>query len=177
MTGDWWLVTWGTYGSWLPGDPRGFKTWRKREYIPPVFGKAQPGEPVYDPAAFSQRHRRARDSCGDAVILCPQDVRLCCQAMVRDLSQISVAPAILSIAPTHCHLVAKFGALKIRSVVGRLKFAASREVHDSGSRMGRIWAKGCHMKSLPRPEAFDEAIRYVADHKSAGALVHQWPID
>jgi hypothetical protein len=30
-----WLVTWVTYGSWLPGDPRGFRTFRGREYVPP----------------------------------------------------------------------------------------------------------------------------------------------
>jgi len=29
------LITWTTYGHWLPGDPRGFRTRGAKEFVPP----------------------------------------------------------------------------------------------------------------------------------------------
>ena len=58
----WWLVTFGTYGVWLPGDPRGFQTWRGREYVPPPARYAKPGEATYDPAPHRTRYAAAKRS-------------------------------------------------------------------------------------------------------------------
>ena len=43
----WWLVSWTTYGTWLPGDERGYCTWRKRTYVAPPKRFAKPGEPQH----------------------------------------------------------------------------------------------------------------------------------
>src|SRR5258708_35638890 len=56
----WWLVTWSTYGSWLPGDPRGFQIWRGQEYVPPPKRYAKPGEDTYDRSKYVQRHQEAK---------------------------------------------------------------------------------------------------------------------
>ena len=71
--GKWWLVTWVTYGSWLPGDPRGFKTWRRRRYIPAPQGKSYFGEPTYNPANYAEEHRIIREISDNPVVLSSQE--------------------------------------------------------------------------------------------------------
>src|SRR5437016_14655262 len=58
--GKFWFVTWTTYGSWLPGDRRGFRTLRGKEYIPPPRRYAKPGEEDYNPKNYADRYRQAK---------------------------------------------------------------------------------------------------------------------
>lgn len=177
MIGHWWLVTWVTYGSWLPGDPRGFKTWRKREYVPPVYGTAQPDELTYNPDDYKDRLQHARQLCPTEIRLSGPARRICCDAIRADIAEISIAPAILAVATQHVHLIAKFGDCRIRPTVGRMKFAATQQLHLTKIIAGRIWAKGCHMESLPNQDAFEQAFHYVADHESEGAHLLRWKVD
>src|ERR1700730_2765282 len=98
----WWLITWGTYGSWLPGDPRGFRTWRHREYVPPPYGRAEGGEPTYDPHAYSERYEEARGRLtSTAVSLRLADRRQVCSALVAEITTVRIVPAILAVAKHH----------------------------------------------------------------------------
>ncbi|HXY32980.1 MAG TPA: hypothetical protein VEI07_02070 [Planctomycetaceae bacterium] len=171
----WWLVTWGTYGSWLPGDPRGFRTWRRREYVPPPDGRALGGEPLYDPAAYAERHRRARERLtAPPVCLTLTDRRIACSALVAEIDHLRIVPAILAVAKSHVHLVAQFGEIKIRTVVGRLKAAATRSLRQGALTTAPTWATGCHMKSLYREADFTAGFRYVVEHREEGAVLHRW---
>ncbi len=171
----WWFVTWSTYGWWLPGDPRGFQTRRGREYVPPPARYAGPSERPYDAAQYRGRWRYARRLCPEAVRLTPEEQQLALDAVVNDIGQLQVAPRILGFGATHVHLVAKFGLLKIRPTVGRWKSHATRALPNPGTRR-RVWAEGCHMKSLTDEEAFNNAVNYVRDHVNEGALIHEWQV-
>jgi len=83
-------------------------------------------------------------------------------------------PAILSLSKSHVHLVAQFGELKIRTVVGRLKAAATRAIRQEALKTASTWAAGCHMKSLYQEADFTAAFRYVLEHRSEGAVLHRW---
>jgi hypothetical protein len=172
----WWLVTWGTYASWLPGDPRGFRTWRRREYVPPPSGSAQGGERVYDPVAYRERHREARERLtAPPFYLRLADRQIARSALVAEIEHVQIVPAILAVAKSHVHLVAQFGDLRIRHVVGRLKAVATLSIRkQQSSPHARIWAAGCHMKSLSSEDDFATAFRYVVEHRERGALVHRW---
>jgi hypothetical protein len=172
----WWLVTWGTHGSWLPGDPRGFRTWRRREYVPPQYGEAASGEPIYDPNVYTVRHRESRERLtAPPVCLTLADRRIACSALVTEIERVRIVPAIIAVAKSHVHFVAQFGELRIRHVVGRLKAAATLSIKNRESpEGGSIWATGCHMKSLYRADDFSSAFRYVDDHREEAAVVHRW---
>jgi hypothetical protein len=145
----WWLITWGTYGSWLPGDPRGFRTWRRREYVPPPYGKAQGGEPIYDAVTYTERHDDARSRLtSTAVSLTVVDRREVCSALVVEIAAVRIVPAILAVAKHHAHFISQFGELEIRPTVGRLKAAATRSMKIASLDAPSLWAKGCHMESL-----------------------------
>ena len=49
-------LIWGTYGSWLPGDPRGFRTRRHREHVEGDYKHPPP------PGLYEGLHAYATDS-------------------------------------------------------------------------------------------------------------------
>jgi hypothetical protein len=173
MMAKWWLVTCTTYGSWLPGDPRGFQTYRGREYVPPPARYAKPGEPTYDAAPYRQRWEKARQVSSAMVKLSLAEVELVLPAIVKEVNLLPLIPRILAVDNTHLHLIAQFGALLIRPTMGRLKSAGTGAIPNPGDRP-RVWTDGCHMKSLPNRRALETAIAYVQRHAAQGALVYEW---
>lgn len=171
----WWLVTWNTYASWLPGDPRGFQTWRGREYVPPPARYAKPGEKVYDPAEYAERYESAKAISGDAVTLTPDERRITADAVVAEVDKLHLPSAILAVGGQHCHLRAKFGALKIRATVGVLKSEATKAMRALGFHRDQYWATECHMKSKSEGKEFGDAFGYVGRHVDEGAVIYIWP--
>jgi hypothetical protein len=173
----WWLVTWTTYGSWLPGDPRGFRTWRAKERISPPRRFAAHADDVYDPAKYANRYSLAIEQCGTGVRLDSNHRQVAMHAIIGDLTALTLPGAVIAIADSHVHLVAQFGGLPIRPTVGRLKSVATRAMKDADSNFDpkRSWTKGCHMESLNDEASLDAACRYVAGHVSQGAVVYTWP--
>jgi|SRR3990172_460055 len=170
----WWLITWTTHGSWLPGDPRGFQTWKGREHVPPPKRYANPGEQTYDANDYAERHQQVQQIAAPPVTLNVRQQEQVIAAFVGEVSKLSLLPAILSIDKNHVHFLAKFGPRPIRPAVGRLKAAATRALHDQGMTVERLWSRNCHMKSLDDPKAFENAFAYIRRHRDHGALIHVW---
>ncbi|MEX2288019.1 MAG: hypothetical protein WD648_13075 [Planctomycetaceae bacterium] len=170
----WWLVTWTTFGTWLPGDPRGFQTWRGRQYVPPPKRYAKAGEPTYDSAQFSDEHKRASAIAGEAVYLSSAQQELVRDAVIDEIASIPIIAAILAIKKAHVHLLAKFGPFDIRATVGRLKAAATRLLGEQGFEDKRVWSRNCHMKSKTTAREIRGAFDYIRKHGKNGALIHIW---
>ncbi len=165
-----WFVTWTTYGSWLPGDPRGFRTFRGKEYVPPPERYAKDGEPVYDANQYAQRYAKAKEQVPDEVRLTPAEQKLVCDAVVAQLEELRIPTHIIAVGPIHIHLIARFGTHLIRPTVGRLKSFATRALPNPGCRK-RVWTKNCHMQSLNDDAALANATKYVGDHLDEGAII------
>ncbi len=165
-----WLVTWTTYGSWLPGDPRGFRTFRGMEYVPPPARYAKDGEPIYDPKDYSDRYARAKEFVPVSVRLNSEEQKIVCQAFVEELALLQIPADILAVGFVHMHLIARFGHHWIRPTAGRLKSAATRAIPNPSNRK-RIWTRNCHMESLPNQEDLHQATIYVRRHRDEGALI------
>lgn len=167
----WWLVTWTTYGTWLPGDPRGFRTWRGREHVPPPRRYAKPGQATYDPAVYGQRHESAQEAAKGVVTLTIGEQKTTLHVIINEIALVAIRPAAMSVGPTHVHLLAQFGSLMIRPTVGRLKAAATRALQNPST---RVWAKNCHMASKRTPDQFTAALNYVRHHVNEQCLVYCW---
>ena len=171
----WWIVTWSTFGTWLPGDPRGFQTWKGREYVPPPERYASLGEPTYDANEYVQRLRLVQAVTAPPVFLDRRQQEDVITAIVDEVSQLSLLPAILSIKRNHVHFLAKFGPLLIRPTIGRLKAAATRALHEEmGVNAVRVWSRNCHRTSFDGMKAFENAFEYIRKHQDHGALIHIW---
>ncbi len=174
---NWWLVSWTTYATWLPGDERGYCTWRGRQYIPPPKRYAKPGEPTYQASDHVVLHELAQEISEEPVYFSPEQMEAALAVIVAEIAQIPIVPAIISLGRWHVHWLCHFGTLRIRPTVGRLKAAATRELNAGGFQGKRPWTKGCNMRSKPTRRACRNAYRYVRDHKDQGCLVYEWPID
>lgn len=172
--GKWWLITWTTYATWLPGDPRGFQTWQGREYVPPPKRYAKPGETTYNPADYKERHNEAREIAEEPVYLTPEQRQIAIDAIVAEIATMPMRPAVMAVGEVHAHLLARFGALRIRNAIGRIKAAATQSLHVSGIESERVWSRNEHMKSKAEGHEFRTAFDYVLRHEKEGAAVYVW---
>jgi hypothetical protein len=96
-------------------------------------------------------------------------------AVVQQIARIALIPAALSVSGEHCHLLSKFGALKIRPTIGVLKGEATKALREAGFKGEKIWSRECHPKSKREGNEFLVALRYVKNHDREGAAIHVWP--
>ena len=174
MHGKHWLVTWTTYASWLPGDPRGFQTRHSREYVPPPARYAKPGEPVYEAEQYARRHEQSRALAGPAVRLSRSECRIVLESMVARINEIPIQPRVIAVGCWHVHLIAQFGPNWIKPIIKQVKEAGTKSLSRFDADR-RLWAGGAHIKSLPDDEALRNAIAYVTKHGLEGAAVYRWP--
>ena len=173
--GKWWLVTCTTFGTWLPGDPRGFQTWRGHRYIPPPKRYAKPGEPTYRAEDYANEYQLSRDALTqEPVRFNAEQCIVVANAIIEEIATTTVLPAILAVGDVHSHLLAKFGSLRIRTTMGRFKSAATTQLHLDDIDSDRVWTRGCHMKSKPARKEFISAFRYLQRHETEGCAVHIW---
>jgi hypothetical protein len=173
----WWLVSWTTYATWLPGDKRGYCTFRGRIYVAPPKRYAKPGEKTYQPTEHKAIREAAEALCDEPVYFESRQKQLALVAMIREIDLIDIAPAIMSVGRWHVHWLCYFGTLEICKVVGRVKAAATRELSLNGFQGKRPWAKGCNIRSKATRQECRAAFKYIADHENQDCLIHKWSID
>ena len=99
----WFHCIGGTYGSWLPGDPRGFRTRHHREHVEGDYRNPPPA------GIYETRHRQAEDSLRfDPVTLHPDDRRIVCHAMAQTLLAYGVELVEMSVGGQHFHALCRF---------------------------------------------------------------------
>jgi hypothetical protein len=143
----WWLISWTTYATWLPGDSRGYCTWRGKQYVAPSKRYAKPGEPTYQSRQHTMVHDLAQSISDEPVHLSREEMQIALAAMVKEIAEIPIVPAIISLGEWHVHWLCHFGKLKIRPTVSRVKATATRELNALGFRGKKPWTKGCNMRS------------------------------
>lgn len=173
----WWLVSWTTYGTWLPGDKRGYCTRRGKIYVPPPKRYAKPGEAAYNAAEHESIREFAESISDDAVYFSPAEKEIAFDALIEEIDEIANIPAINCVGRWHVHWLCYFGTLKIKPTVARIKAAATRELNQNGFQGKHPWTKGCNIKSKATRRECRAAYKYIADHEQQGCLIHEWKID
>ena len=159
-----WFLTWTTYGSWLPGDQRGFVSDVKvddgavvRHNIPRTEFDAD--MPALQSHAQSQlKAAPVRLSKGQAELLLDQFLET---ADVRKWTLLAVA-----IMANHCHLVVGVpGDPDPENLLRDFKSYGSRKLNGSGHKVShdKRWTKSGSKRKLPDDEAVLNAICYTRD--------------
>jgi REP element-mobilizing transposase RayT len=153
-----WFLTWTTYGSWLPGDGRGFTDSEHN----------QPSTPVATPNAglrkFAEQQMTGRPvvlSIKHADILLAQF-----QETVRFRDWLLIAVAIMQ---THLHLVVGVtGDPEPSLVLGDLKSYGSQALNrDIGrSPSGTWWTDLGSKRKLPDARSVESAVAYVTTQEN-----------
>ncbi len=161
----WYHVMSNTYGTWLRGDTRG---WRSRHHRDHVEGDYHHPPP---PTLHAGRLQRSEESLRrPPVHLTIAQRAEAGQALVWRLAQEAELIA-LSCARAHVHLLARFdAAVPIRQAVGRAKKHASFALSRLGLG-GTVWGKRVAIVPIMDRAHQLYTFQYICDHRDEGAWV------
>jgi hypothetical protein len=164
---DWYHVMCNTYGTWLPGDPKGFRTRHHREHCEGDYRNPPPK------GAWDLRHRQAFSMMKRTpVYLTRAQQDHVANQFWKSLRQRSIETIVLSLDRVHLHLLARFPDREPRQWVGIAKKESSHYLKVDGlGPEGGIWAVRC--KCQPIRDRFHQlnVVRYIRNHWEQGALI------
>jgi hypothetical protein len=163
---DWYHCMGNTYGTWLPGDPRGFRTRDHREHVEGDYKR--PPKENYD-----QRHHKSKDLMKrEPVYLAPRQRARAVEEFVRSLHKRKIELICLSIDRVHFHLLARFRDHNPRKWVGIAKKESSHYLKQEGlAPIGGLWAT--RFECIPIADRKHQlwTVPYILKHKEKGGVV------
>lgn len=169
---DWYHVTGTTYGAWLPGDSRGWKTRHHRRHI------GQPGIEA-DPETYEGHpgmllHAR-KLMPRDPVVLTSDARRLAADTMIAALHSDHLLVAILAVTDLHFHALAKVPDHNPRKWFGIAKKRSAYVLANRGlCARGGVWAVRSHCRPIESREDQLNVVNYIAAHANQHAAI--WDI-
>jgi hypothetical protein len=162
---NWYHVNGNTYGTWLPGDPRG---WRERGHMRHVAGNYKNPPPA---GSGDTMHDYAKRLLKQPPVHLANTQRLIAgRALVEMLLKQEIELLVLSLDGIHFHLLGRFPSCQVRPVVGRAKKHAYFELRDGGF-VGHLWGAGANVVPIKNRRHQLNVFNYVSDHKAKGAWV------
>jgi len=140
------LVTWTTYGSWLPGDERGYVK----------DGQVLPGN-----LKVLERNKKRQKS--PTVRLNAREKQIVHRVILAEAQKLGHQIDACVVFSNHVHLAAKAHSKSIEEVVGRYKSVTTRALWQHG-RKGRIWTKGFDKRFCFSEDELTQRIQYVNKH-------------
>jgi len=183
---DWYHIIIHTYGSWLPGDPRGHRTRHHREHVEGDYKNPPPDTPRRRGQFAHAKSLLKRPP----IMLTPALRKRIAHELASSFVDHNVLVAILCIDVNHAHILAKFESkptdrdpwassnprnpevARIRHFVGIAKKHVTHSLSGDGLiPRGGLWGKrsDCHPIS-DRPHQI-MTYRYIRSHEDSGAMV------
>jgi hypothetical protein len=98
----WFHLTTHTYGAWLYGDPRGFRTRRHREHVEGDYKNPPP------PGKYADKSERSKESLKQNPVRLTPEMRAVVGAALRErLVGLGAEVIAVSMSATHAHILAK----------------------------------------------------------------------
>ncbi|KAA1258012.1 hypothetical protein LF1_05030 [Rubripirellula obstinata] len=142
------FLTWTTYGTWLPGDDRG---WRKRD------------EPESQPPNALFRSMAEADMTEPAFILSVTD-RATVKETIQKHCHIRGWPLHVANPRTnHVHVVVTAPGYKPETVRDQLKAWCTRNLKETYSDREKFWTEGASRRYLNTEEELEAAIMYASE--------------
>ncbi|MEM8783181.1 MAG: hypothetical protein AAGE65_10060 [Planctomycetota bacterium] len=130
----WYHCVGSTYGTWLRGDPRGFRTFRYREHVDGDYRRPPPD--IYRPMLERSRERLKHPP----IVLGNDQRRAVAEAMVERFARDEVQVVSLAVASNHFHVLARFPALRAEDAATR-KHTILRDGRDPAPRHYLVLAR------------------------------------
>ncbi len=165
----WYHVVLTTYGNWLPGDPRGFRTTRHEEHVEGDY-KNPPPKGRYDAL-----HDASKEAMVDEPYFIPKKIfQAVAEALINVYHDKNVYVMCLCIQRNHCHLLVKASRFYLNNFTALAKRKAGIVCRNiSGKR--RIWARKRAKKKIVDLRHFRSTYRYILKHEQQGA--YTWKSD
>jgi len=140
------MVTWTTYGTWLPGDERGF---------------VENGQILQGDLKTLERNKKRQKS--PIVKLNRREIKLVRQVILSEAERIGHEIKALTVCTNHVHLAARPNIKSIEDIIGRYKSITTHTLWKHG-RKGRIWTIGYDKRFCFSEEELKQRIQYVNKH-------------
>lgn len=161
----WFHIVLTTYGTWLPGDARGYRTRQHRVHIegdyknPPTGGR--------DILVNDSSRRQMTDP---PTVLSPEDRKLVGIAVRDRFEELGALVAIIAVARKHLHVLVKLPTSLARAWTALAKKHAWFEMRPTG-RHRKLWARGAKfVRVRDRPHQLNVYF-YIKRHLREGAWV------
>ena len=157
-----------THGSWLPGDPRG---WRSRHHRIHSSGDYKNPPPKEEHEGLREYHRNRSDD----PITIDRDLReIVIRAFVEKLRDLRFSVVVVSASGRHVHALVELpdDRREIRRIIGKCKQRASHAVRNVLPRS--IWAEGGEYKLVKDDSHYGNTFNYIRTKQEPDALV--WSI-
>ena len=162
----WFHITTHTYGAWLYGDERGFRTRHHREHVEGDY-KNPPPAGMYDKKLARSRRLLKQEP----VILSPEWRVIIGEALVEKLLVLGAQLLALSVSSQHCHFLAKMPPGPIpRKWSGQAKKHAHFIADEKGWK-GLLWAVRGKVTPIKDRNHQLNAFDYILRHANEGAWV------
>ncbi len=169
FTGFWFHFIVTSYGAWLPGDSRGFRTRHHRQHIEGDY-KNPP-----KPGTHAAQLQRSRLLLKQPAVHISEIWRpIVGEAILTKLIEQRAFVLCLAVAAQHMHVLAKLRrGQRPRMAMGMAKKHATFEVKRLGW-TGKLWA--CRGKEIPIGNRRHQlnAYRYILAHADQGAWIWDW---
>lgn len=143
------LITWTTYGSWLPGDSRGSVA------VP----RNRPGEPAERPS--EQLRGAMMNSMSEPPFTLTNEHREIVESTIREHCVIRQWTLhAVNVRTNHVHVVVSAGAPPEKAM-GEFKAWSSRALHSRGLDREHIWSRHGSTRWIDEQSSLSRAIQYV----------------
>ncbi|MCY2930314.1 MAG: hypothetical protein NTV86_12610 [Planctomycetota bacterium] len=159
----WYHVDGHTYGTWLPGDARGWREKQHKLHVPGDYRNPPPegfGERLLEYSRENLRQPCVRLSLAQR--------QLAGRALVEMMLHQETELIALSMDSVHFHLLARFREGDVRRRVGRAKKHAWHELCEAGFE-GKLWQRSCHAEPIRDRGHQVNAFHYILNHSQKGA--------
>jgi len=154
-----------TYGAWVPGDPRGFRTRHHRDHVEGDY-KDPPAAGIYESFAIKNRDALKHDP----ISLDRAQRQLVGQALKANLDEQDASLIAISVSSQHIHMLLKLPPATIRTQVGAAKRHAWFELRNTGWDK-KLWGKrGRFLRVRDRKHQLN-VFYYILRHAEEGAWV------
>jgi REP element-mobilizing transposase RayT len=157
----WRHVIISTHNSWLPGDPRGF---RSEDHEIHSSGDYKNPPPVGEHEGLRNYNRKR---CGDPVVIPKHCREKAGRAMIAKLKKLGFRLLAMSVAATHAHALVELpdDVKEIRHIVGQCKTKSSHAIRDVLP--GQVWAGGGGWKRVDTQKYQRQVYNYILRQKDA----------
>src|SRR4051812_18237278 len=170
---DWYHCTVHTYGTWLRGDPRGWRSRHHREHVDGDY-KHPPPKGKYEALYEYSKSLMTRDP-----VRIERDLRhFVLDKIVERLVQNELETAIASLDSTHLHVLVRCPNHDPRIQIGIAKQYATAQTKAHGLAVGLnlhlgqgLWAKRSHPNPITSSFHHAKTLNYIRDHAQRGAVV------
>lgn len=164
---DWYHINGNTYGTWLRGDPRGWRARHHREHVEGDYKNPPP------PGTYDVLHQYSqRLMTRPPVYLSTNATQHACQVMSDSLRYHKIETLAVAVDDHHYHILARFPDRQPRKWVGIAKKRSARALSEAQLvETGGVWAVRCRCLPIHDREHQINCYRYISNHASRGAAV------